>query len=55
MPDHAFTPIAGQPPLLTDLPPGCSFAPRCERVAPVRAERPSLSDDDHAAACHNPC
>ncbi|MGW4215032.1 ABC transporter ATP-binding protein [Lentzea sp. NPDC004789] len=55
LPDRDFTPIPGQPPLLTDLPPGCSFAPRCERAAPLCAERPFLTDDEHAAACHFPC
>ncbi|WP_238412929.1 ABC transporter ATP-binding protein [Saccharothrix deserti] len=55
LPDRAFTPIPGQPPLLTDLPAGCSFAPRCDQAAPVCAERPTLTDDDHAVACHLPC
>lgn len=55
LPDRAFTPIPGQPPLLTDLPPGCSFAPRCDRVAPICAQRPTLTDDEHAVACHRPC
>ncbi|MEY8830695.1 ABC transporter ATP-binding protein [Sedimentitalea sp. XS_ASV28] len=35
--------------------PGCPFAPRCWKVQELcRAERPSLSGDDHAAACHFP-
>jgi peptide/nickel transport system ATP-binding protein len=56
LPDRGFTPIPGMPPLLTDLPPGCSFAPRCDRVAPECAERPTLvSDAEHAVACHRPC
>ncbi len=55
LPDRAFTPIPGQPPLLTDLPPGCAFAPRCDRAAPVCASRPTLTDDHHAVACHLPC
>ncbi|WP_433260518.1 ABC transporter ATP-binding protein [Actinosynnema sp. CS-041913] len=55
LPDRAFTPIPGGPPLLTDLPAGCSFAPRCDQVVPVCAERPTLTDDDHAYACHVPC
>jgi oligopeptide/dipeptide ABC transporter ATP-binding protein len=46
--------IPGQPPDLADLPPGCSFAPRC-RLAEARcSERaPSLVPvvDNHVAAC----
>jgi peptide/nickel transport system ATP-binding protein len=56
LPDRAFTPVPGMPPLLTDLPPGCSFAPRCERVVDACAEQPTLSaDTEHAVACHRPC
>lgn len=55
LPDRAFTPIPGQPPLLTDLPPGCAFAPRCDRVAAICTEHPALTDDEHAVACHLPC
>lgn len=52
LPDRAFTPVPGQPPLLTNLPTGCSFAPRCERVADVCAELPVLTA---GVACHRPC
>ncbi|WP_211347088.1 ABC transporter ATP-binding protein [Saccharothrix australiensis] len=45
LPDRAFTPIPGQPPLLTDLPAGCAFAPRCDQSAPVCAERPPLTTE----------
>lgn len=55
LPDRAFTPIPGQPPLLTNLPPGCAFAPRCTRATPACAQRPPLTDNDHAVACHHPC
>lgn len=55
LPDRAFTPVPGQPPLLTDLPPGCAFAPRCRQAAPVCAARPTLTDGAHAVACHLPC
>ncbi|NUT53137.1 MAG: ABC transporter ATP-binding protein, partial [Saccharothrix sp.] len=55
LPDRAFTPVPGLPPLLTDLPPGCAFAPRCDRVTTACARRPTLTDDDHAVACHVPC
>lgn len=52
---HRLTPIAGTPPSLVNLPPGCPFAPRCPiaRDACVEAE-PSLvtvEAPDHAAAC----
>ncbi|WP_199444372.1 ABC transporter ATP-binding protein [Umezawaea beigongshangensis] len=56
LPDRGFTPVPGMPPLLTDLPPGCSFAPRCDHVAPDCARRPVLTTDtEHAVACHRPC
>ena len=44
--------IAGEPADLQALPPGCAFAPRCERrIARCDAERPALLD---GAACHVP-
>ncbi|ALG12532.1 ABC transporter ATP-binding protein [Kibdelosporangium phytohabitans] len=56
LPDRAFTPIRGLPPVLTELPPGCAFSPRCDRVAEECADRPPLTEDHgHAVACHNPC
>lgn len=55
LPDRAFTPIPGQPPLLTDLPAGCAFAPRCEQATALCEDRPVLTDDPHAVACHRPC
>ena len=59
LPDRAFTPIPGLPPLLTDLPEGCSFAPRCGRAAPACAQRPPLrdrtGDPGRPVACHFPC
>lgn len=30
-----LTPIEGQPPAIDDLPPGCSFAPRCAKVTEI--------------------
>ncbi|MCB0970089.1 MAG: ABC transporter ATP-binding protein [Acidimicrobiales bacterium] len=51
--------ISGRPPDLVDLPPGCSFAPRC-RYAQDRClqEDPVLTptdhDPDHLVACHFP-
>jgi oligopeptide/dipeptide ABC transporter ATP-binding protein len=45
--------IAGQPPLLYDLPPGCSFAPRCPYVMErCRQEAPPrVGTARHWAAC----
>lgn len=55
LPDQDFVPIPGSPPLLTDLPDGCSFTPRCTRSAPVCAQRPPLTERGaHALACHQP-
>ena len=50
-----LTPIRGLPPSLINLPPGCSFAPRCPYVFDrCREESPALlpSDTYHASACH---
>jgi peptide/nickel transport system ATP-binding protein len=49
-------PIPGAPPSLLNLPPGCSFAPRCPLViGRCLAEDPALKEVtalDHRAACH---
>jgi peptide/nickel transport system ATP-binding protein len=57
LPDRAFVPIPGLPPLLTDLPPGCPFRPRCARVVPACQHRPLLTEPTagHAVACYRPC
>ena len=50
-----FRGIAGLPPSLVDLPPGCAFAPRCPRaVARCVQERPEARalDDDAQVRCH---
>jgi oligopeptide/dipeptide ABC transporter ATP-binding protein len=54
-----LTPIAGAPPTLIGLPPGCPFAPRCRHafdrcrtVAPPLAE--VLDDPSHLSACWLP-
>ncbi len=47
--------IDGTVPDLSDLPPGCAFAPRCAaRVAPCDAAQPAWSrlGDDRAVRCH---
>ena len=47
-------PIAGAPPNLADLPPGCPFAPRCEMAEePCRAGLPPLTKI--AAGHHTRC
>jgi peptide/nickel transport system ATP-binding protein len=50
-------PIPGGPPDLSDLPPGCSFRPRCSRqIAACALERPALEPfgDGCAVRCFNP-
>ena len=47
--------IPGTPPDVSQLPPGCPFAPRCDRVRDVCRERfPALMplSDAHASRCH---
>jgi oligopeptide/dipeptide ABC transporter ATP-binding protein len=47
-------PITGQPPNLSDLPPGCSFQPRCRFAAEkCSIEYPDVSDfgNGHISAC----
>jgi oligopeptide/dipeptide ABC transporter ATP-binding protein len=49
-----LNPIDGQPPDLTRLPPGCSFAPRCcYAIARCQVEVPPLmgTADSHLSAC----
>jgi peptide/nickel transport system ATP-binding protein len=51
-----LTPIKGTPPSLTELPPGCPFAPRCPMArAHCEEEEPALrpvTGVGHRAACH---
>jgi len=52
--DARLTEIPGMVPSLTNLPPGCAFAPRCTlAIDKCRAEFPPLEDwgDNHFAAC----
>jgi oligopeptide transport system ATP-binding protein len=53
-----LTPIGGQPPDLTNPPPGCPYAPRCPKVQRrCRQERPELMPvgrGDQVAACFYP-
>lgn len=50
LPDRAFAPIPGHPPMLTALPAGCAFTPRCPRAQDDCATQPSLVK----VACHHP-
>lgn len=61
--DTPLTPIAGAPPDMRRLPPGCPFAPRCAwRIERCWVENPPLgpvpsagaSTTSHLAACWNP-
>jgi oligopeptide transport system ATP-binding protein len=48
-------PIEGQPPSLIDLPPGCSFAPRCPFAMEicVQEDPPDYAvGPDHTAKCY---
>lgn len=49
LPDRAFRPIPGHPPMLTALPPGCAFTPRCPRATDTCATQPA-----GRIACHHP-
>ncbi|MDG4810723.1 ABC transporter ATP-binding protein [Micromonospora sp. WMMD1120] len=56
LPDRAFRPVPGDPPMLTALPAGCAFAPRCPRRTDRCADRPSPTPvaDGGTVACHHP-
>ena len=50
-----LVPIAGSPPSLINVPPGCPFHPRCpHRFDPCDKDRPALVDrgDGHPNSCH---
>jgi peptide/nickel transport system ATP-binding protein len=52
-----LTPIKGQPPSLIDLPPGCTFAPRCPFSFAACSTEPELvarAADDHLDRCWLP-
>jgi peptide/nickel transport system ATP-binding protein len=55
LPDRAFTPVPGHPPMLTDLPAGCAFAPRCPRATDTcrTPPRPTAAGTGQVA-CHHP-
>jgi peptide/nickel transport system ATP-binding protein len=55
LPDRAFRPIPGHPPMLTALPAGCAFAPRCPHAADDCTRQPQLQPvDGGRTACHHP-
>lgn len=48
-------PIEGHPPAITQMPPGCSFEPRCSRRLPVCTERFPLASQEgkaHEVSCY---
>ncbi len=52
-----LTPIEGQPPVLTRLPPGCAYAPRCPQATELcRTTSPEFTqlDSGHQVRCHHP-
>ncbi|WP_327686667.1 ABC transporter ATP-binding protein [Streptomyces sp. NBC_00467] len=51
LPERDFVPVPGLPPELGDLPPGCAFAARCERVSERCRARPLLGA---GVECHHP-
>ena len=58
LPSRELQPIPGESPLLTSLPPGCRFAPRCERATRgCYLKRPRLRAPCHGRAvrCDAPC
>ncbi|MFC3505519.1 ABC transporter ATP-binding protein [Micromonospora krabiensis] len=55
LPDRAFRPVPGHPPMLTALPEGCAFAPRCpRRTDRCAAPPPATTTGDGTVACHHP-
>ncbi|MEV6368966.1 ABC transporter ATP-binding protein [Micromonospora musae] len=55
LPDRAFRPVPGHPPMLTALPTGCAFAPRCQRRTDTCESGPEPSPaGDGTVACHHP-
>ncbi len=48
-------PIEGQPPSITEMPPGCSFEPRCRKRLPVcttRFPQAAQLDGSHSVSCY---
>lgn len=55
-PNARLRQIAGNPPSPFDLPPGCAFAPRCDRATEQCRIAPGISEDGagHLVRCHHP-
>jgi len=52
---HRLASIAGAPPSLAALPPGCAFRPRCRHAFDACGQRPPLEGDGgHRSACFLP-
>ncbi|MEV6692047.1 ABC transporter ATP-binding protein [Micromonospora sp. NPDC051196] len=55
LPQRAFRPVPGYPPMLTDLPGGCAFAARCDRATPACRVQPAFTGvRTGQVACHHP-
>ena len=55
--EDALVPIPGKPPVLTEVPAGCPFAPRCAHADErCLAERPAMTavGEGRGVACHYP-
>jgi peptide/nickel transport system permease protein len=47
--------IPGLPPIVSDLPPGCAFAPRCDKATEAcRQGEIALEGGRHAVRCIHP-
>ncbi|MEE6261658.1 ABC transporter ATP-binding protein [Plantactinospora sonchi] len=55
LPDRSFRPVPGHPPMLTALPDGCAFVPRCGRATEICRVQPSTTGYGAGVlACHHP-
>ncbi|MGI5215589.1 ABC transporter ATP-binding protein [Plantactinospora sp. CA-290183] len=55
LPDRAFRAVPGHPPMLTALPAGCAFAPRCPRATDACADQPApAAYGAGTVRCHHP-
>ncbi|MDG4830703.1 ABC transporter ATP-binding protein [Solwaraspora sp. WMMD1047] len=55
LPDRSFTPVPGHPPMLTNLPDGCAFAPRCPRATDICRTPPHpVASGAGRVSCHHP-
>ncbi|MFI6760867.1 ABC transporter ATP-binding protein [Micromonospora sp. NPDC050417] len=55
LPDRAFRAVPGYPPMLTALPSGCAFAPRCTRATDACSASPGpTAYETGTVRCHHP-